>query len=123
MRLKVLCIAATVSVAACSNAAAPNDVQVEDIIGVVSTEQAPYFDGNTLRVIVTNLRLSPTDQASELNVAIDPNTLVRVAARGCEIRTGSRSEITAGAEISIRLRNNTNTLTRTYQAAQVTISL
>jgi hypothetical protein len=123
MRVRFLLVAATLTIAACSNTTAPKDVEVEDIIGVVSREQTPYFDGNTMRVAVTNLRVAPSsDHATTLTVSIDPTAVVRVAQHGCDVRDGQRSEIVSGVEISIRLRRDAKAIFATYDAARVTIT-
>jgi len=124
MNTRFLSSTAILTIAACSNATAPNDAPVvEDIIGIVSSQRAPYFDGNMMRVTVTKLRVAPSsNQSPELSVWVDPSTVVRVAAHGCDVRGGSRNEIVSGVDISVRLKRAPSTVAGTYQAAHVTIS-
>ena len=123
MKVKILLPAAVLTITACSQATAPGESQADDIIGVVSTQQAPYFDGNTMRVTVTNLRLAPSaNTGTTLNVAVAPSAVVRVARHGCDVRDGQRSEIKSGLEISIRLTRESKSSAGAYQAAHVTIT-
>jgi hypothetical protein len=126
MRPRLLQAAATLTLAACSQATAPSDAHSDDatydIVGTVSTQQVPYYEGNIMRVTVTNLRLAPGSKTSEVNVTVDARASVRVAAHGCEIQPGSRSAILPGAQVSITIRSNPIQSAGSYQASEVVVA-